>query len=388
MIEVSKILVSEKLENRALRHRRREGTAPVVVACLTRRCNLNCLHCYSGGSNNSDGVLSKIELERLLEELADWGSPFVIFSGGEPFLRRDIFELGSYALDLSLPVIISSNGTLITKEKAREAAKAGFSYVGVSLDGLAKSNDAFRRGKGAFKMALRGMRNLKAAGIKTGLRFTMTRLNWKELPGIMALLVREGFARLCVYHLEYGGRGKELQRYGHDLSQKERRKAIDMLFDKTIEVNSQGHKLEVLTVGNYADAAYLYLEVGKNDPEKARTVYEHFLRNGGDGSGEKLAYIDERGFVYPSQFLRIMVGTVRETPLREIWEGDNFLLRKLRNRENYLQGRCAWCSFLAICRGGSRARALAVYNDFRAPDPSCYLTLEEISVPPVEVGTT
>lgn len=388
MIEVSKILVSEKLETRGLRHRRREGTAPVVVACLTKRCNLNCLHCYSGGSGSSNGKLSKKELERLLRELADWGSPFVIFSGGEPFLRSDIFELGSYASDLGLPVIISSNGTLITREKAREAAKAGFGYVGVSLDGLAESNDAFRRGEGAFKMALKGMRNLKAEGIKTGLRFTMTRLNWKELPEIMDLLVREGFARLCVYHLEYGGRGRELQAYGHDLPPEERRRAVDMLFDKTIEVNRLGHKLEVLTVGNYADAAYLYLKVGKNDPEKARTVYEHFLRNGGDGSGEKLAYIDEVGCVYPSQFLREKVGSIRETPLREIWEGDNLLLSKLRNRESYLQGRCAWCGFLEICRGGSRARALAVYNDFRAPDPSCYLTPDEVSVPPGEAVMT
>lgn len=388
MIEVSKILVSEELETKALRHRRSRGAAPVVVLCLTRRCNLNCLHCYSGGSGDSKGELSTQEIERLLDELAKWGSPFVIFSGGEPFLREDLFDLGSYAQDLNLPVIISSNGTVITREKAEKAVAAGFSYVGVSLDGLAEHNDSFRRGRNAFEKALQGMRNLKKAGMKTGLRFTMTRLNWEELPGIMELLVREDFDRLCVYHLEYGGRGKDLQGYGHDLSPEERRRAVDMLFDETIEVNSSGHELEVLTVGNYADAAYLYLQVGKTDPEKARTVYNHFLRNGGDGSGEKLAYIDEAGRVYPSQFLREKVGSIRETSLKEIWRGDNLLLSKLRNRESYLHGKCAWCGFLEICRGGSRARAMAVHNDFGAPDPSCYLTPEEVSVPSGEVVMT
>ena len=388
MIEVSKILVSDSLETKALRHKRRQGTAPVAVLCLTKKCNLNCMHCYSGGSGNSKDELTTGEIKEVLNELADWGSPFAIFSGGEPFLRKDIFELGAHAAEVGLPLIISSNGTLITREKAESAVESGFSYVGVSIDGLAKNNDAFRGENGAFEKALQGMRNLKGAGMKTGLRFTMTRLNWTELPGIMGLLVKEGFDRLCVYHLEYGGRGKELQGYGHDLSPRERRRAVNILFDETIRVNMEGHDLEVLTVGNYADAAYLYLQVGKKDPEKARKVYEHFLLNGGDGSGEKLAYIDEAGRVFPSQFLREPVGNVRETSLKEIWDSDNLLLSKLRNRESYLRGRCAWCGFLEVCRGGSRARALAVYDDFGAPDPSCYLTPEEISVPPDEVVLT
>jgi radical SAM protein with 4Fe4S-binding SPASM domain len=388
MIEVSKILVSEKLETKSLRHRRRRGTAPVTVLCLTKKCNLNCVHCYSGGSSNSRDELTTAEIKRLLDELAGWGSPFAIFSGGEPFLRPDIFELGSHAAEIGLPVIISSNGTLITREKAERAVESGFSYVGVSLDGLAENNDSFRGGEGAFKKALQGMRNLKRAGMKTGLRFTMTRLNWTEIPGIMDLLVKEGFDRLCIYHLEYGGRGKELRGYGHDLSPKERRRAVNMVFEETIKVNMAGHELEVLTVGNYADAAYLYLSVGRKDPDKARKVYEHFLLNGGDGSGEKLAYVDQAGRVFPSQFLREQVGSIRETSLREIWDGDNPLLSMLRNRESYLRGRCAWCGFLEICRGGSRARALAIYDDFGAPDPSCYLTPEEISVPPDEVVLT
>lgn len=384
MIEVSKSLVSEELEDRALRHKRSEGAAPVVVWCTTRRCNLNCRHCYSGGAGASEGELSTGEAEKIFEELAAWGSPFVILSGGEPFLRDDIFELGRFAADLNLPVIISSNGTAITREKAALAAEAGFGYVGVSLDGLEKTNNAFRGRGDAYRKALQGMRNLMNAGIKTGLRFTMTQLNYHELPKVMELLVREGFHRLCVYHLEYGGRGRVMRRY--DLPSEHRRRAVRSLFNKTVEINHLNHELEVLTVGNYADAAYLYMKVKEKDPEKARVVYEHFLHNGGDGSGEKLAYIDEKGNVYPSQFMRIYLGSLRESSLREIWTGDHEFLSKLRNREKHLRGRCSECIFLEICRGGSRARALAVHDDFGAPDPSCYLREEEISKPVLEVA--
>ena len=385
MIEVSRILVSEKLENKALRHKRSEGSAPVVVWCTTKRCNLDCMHCYSGGNTASDGELSTDEAKKMLDGLKECGSPFMILSGGEPFLRDDVFELGRYAREIGLMVIVSSNGTTVTPEIAAKAADAGFGYVGVSLDGLAKTNNYFRGSADAYSNALQGMRNLRDAGIKTGLRFTMTRHNCHELPEIMDLLVKEGFHRLCVYHLEYAGRGKELM--DNDLSPDERRRAVDSLFKKTIEINRGNHDLEVLTVGNYADAAYIYMKVLKEDPQKAKAAYEHFLRNGGEGCGEKLAYIDEVGNVYASQHLKTELGNIRKRSLKDIWNGDNEFLWKLRNREELLRGKCVECRFLEICRGGSRARALAVYDDFGATDPSCYLTEEEILKPVHEEGT-
>lgn len=385
MIEVSRILVSEKLENKALRHKRSEGSAPVVVWCTTKRCNLDCMHCYSGGNTASDGELSTDEAKRMLDGLKDCGSPFMILSGGEPFLRADVFELGRYASEIGLMVIVSSNGTIVTPEIAAKAADAGFGYVGVSLDGLAETNNYFRGSGDAYSNALQGMRNLRDAGIKTGLRFTMTRHNCHELPEIMDLLVKEDFHRLCVYHLEYAGRGKELM--DNDLSPDERRRAVDSLFKKTVEINRDNHDLEVLTVGNYADAAYIYMKVLKEDAQKAEAAYEHFLRNGGEGCGEKLAYIDEVGNVYASQHLKTELGNIRKRSLKDIWNGDNEFLWKLRNREELLRGKCVECRFLEICRGGSRARALAVYDDFGAPDPSCYLTEEEILKPVHEEGT-
>lgn len=383
MIEVSKILISRAAENRALRHARRVGSAPVVVWNSTSRCNLNCMHCYAGGSNGGAGELSTSEAKEMISELAEYGSPFMLFSGGEPFLREDIYELGKHASDAGLMPILSSNGTLINEERARKAAKAGFAYAGVSIDGLSTVNDFFRGKEGAFSEALRGMQNCRDAGIKTGLRFTLTRFNYRELPKVASLLVKESLHRLCVYHLEYGGRGKEMRQY--DLSTQERRAAMDELFRVTIEANRET-SLEVLTVGNYADAAYLCLKMLESSEAKAQEVYDHFLHNGGDGSGEKLACIDAHGNVFPNQFLHgEALGNIKEKTLKEIWQSDSEILRKLRQRDEHLRGRCASCRFLKICRGGSRVRALDVYGDFFAPDPSCYLSDEEIGFHAVEV---
>jgi len=378
MIEVSKLLVSEELEDESLRHRKTDGLAPVVVLNLTGRCNLDCKHCYSGGNMGRDpNELSTDEAKNLISQLGDYGSPFLIFSGGEPFLREDIYELGRHALASGVPAIISTNGTRIDEETAQKASEAGFPFVGVSLDGLPEANDEFRGEEGAFEKALQGMRNLRDAGVKTGLRFTLTRYNYKDLPELMELLVDEGFHRCAIYHLDYGGRGADLAK--HDLSKEERREAVDEIFEKTREINRRGQDLEVLTVGNYADAAYIYMKLEEEDPEKAEKAYQHFLRNGGDGTGEKLACVDEYGNVYPNQFLRESVGNVREKPFPEIWEGDHPLLQGLRNRQEKLNGRCAECKFLDICRGSSRVRALAAHDDLWADDPSCYLTDEEIS---------
>ncbi len=381
MIEISKILVSGAIENKALRHARRKGSAPVVVWNCTSHCNLNCRHCYAGGARNSDELTTQ-EAKRMISQLADYGSPFMLFSGGEPLLRSDIYELGKHARDSEIMPILSSNGTLINKKTAEEIAEAGFTYVGISIDGLSETNDFFRGRKGAFNEALQGMRNCRDAGVKTGLRFTLTKFNYRELPKVVNLLVKEGFHRMCVYHLEYGGRGREM--IGYDLSPEERRSAIAELFRLTLEANRES-SLEVLTVGNYADAAYLYLKMLESNADKAEEVYNHFLINGGDGSGEKLACIDSQGNVFPNQFLREeALGSVREKSLKEIWESGHELLRKLRERDKFLRGKCASCRFLKICRGGSRVRALAVYGDFFAPDPSCYLREEEITASSIE----
>ena len=156
---------------------------PVVVWNITRACNLKCIHCYAHAVEKSyDKELDRRQALGVIDDLAGFGVPVILFSGGEPLIRSDLNELAAYAVDKGMRAVISTNGTLITKEKANDLKKIGLSYVGVSLDGMEDINDRFRMKKGAFTEALKGIRNCQDAGLKVGLRFTINRMNMKEIP--------------------------------------------------------------------------------------------------------------------------------------------------------------------------------------------------------------
>jgi MoaA/NifB/PqqE/SkfB family radical SAM enzyme len=143
-----------------------------------RRCNLRCVHCYSGSRDRRyEGELSTDEGKALIEDLADFGVPVILFSGGEPLLRPDILELIAGARNRGVRSVLSTNGTLITPQLARELRRLDLSYVGISFDGLEQTHDRFRGVKGAFGQAMAGLKNCQEAGIKVGLRFTINRRN-------------------------------------------------------------------------------------------------------------------------------------------------------------------------------------------------------------------
>ena len=184
---------------------------PVVVWNVGQRCNLKCVHCYSQSRNKKyRGELTTEEGRKLIEDIARFGSPVILFSGGEPLLGKDLLPLAHLATDLGMRAVISTNGTLITKRIARELKRIGLSYVGVSLDGMQDTNDRFRGVEGSFVAALKGIRNCQEAGIKVGLRFTINRRNAFDIPEIFNLLEQENIPRVCFYHLVYAGRGSQL----------------------------------------------------------------------------------------------------------------------------------------------------------------------------------
>ncbi|MHB8111623.1 MAG: radical SAM protein, partial [Syntrophorhabdaceae bacterium] len=201
---------------------------PVVVWNTTKRCNLRCVHCYAFAQdeNYRGDELSTAEGKALIDDCAEFGVPVILFSGGEPVLREDLPELIDHAVKKGIRAVISTNGTLISKEKARILARYSLSYVGVSLDGLAGINDAFRGVEGAFAKAIEGIRNARDAGIKVGLRFTINKKNIDEIPGIFDLLEKERIQRICFYHLVYAGRGSKL--IEDDLSHKESRQTVNL----------------------------------------------------------------------------------------------------------------------------------------------------------------
>ena len=356
-----------------------EDKKPVVVWNVCRRCNLRCVHCYA--KSRDERYFDELTHEqglRLIDDLAAFGVPVVLFSGGEPLMRPRILELIGHARDRGLRAVLSTNGTLISPDLAGRLKEFGLSYVGVSLDGLEETNDRFRGVRGAFRQALEGIRNCRAAGIKVGLRFTMNRMNVQDIPGILDLLEAEQIPRVCFYHLVYAGRGSKL--VDEDLSHDDTRKAVDLIIGRTAEMHARGHHVEVLTVDNHCDGPYLYLRMLREHPERAEQVMELLRMNEGNSSGIGIACVSWDGSVHADQFWRhYSFGNVRERPFGEIWTDlTNELMAKLKDRKKHLLGRCAACRWLDICNGNFRVRAEAVSGSLWACDPACYLTDEEI----------
>jgi radical SAM protein with 4Fe4S-binding SPASM domain len=327
-----------------------------------------------------EGEMTTDEGKRLIESLARFGAPVILFSGGEPLIRKDLFELIQHATQNGLRAVISTNGTLISPDVAGRLKDFNLSYVGVSLDGTEEVNDRFRGVEGAFARAIDGIRNCQAAGLKVGLRFTINRRNAAEIPAIFRIIEEENIPRVCFYHLVYAGRGSAL--IEEDLSHDEARKAVYQIIDLTADLHARGYPKEVLTVDNHADGVYLYLRMLRENTERAKQVMELLQFNEGNSSGRGIACVSWDGTVHPDQFWRhLSLGNVRERDFGDIWtDPNNEFLMKLKEKKNYVTGRCARCKWLGICAGNFRVRAEAVTGDVWAPDPACYLTDEEIGI--------
>jgi len=392
MIGISKLYCGTVEPSDALRYERRSNDLPshllqfsidkkpVVVWNITRGCNLNCVHCYAHAVEISrEKELSGDQAMAIIDDLAKFGSPVILFSGGEPFFRPDLMDLAGYAVKKGMRAVISTNGTLIDRQKAEALKEIGLSYVGVSLDGMEEVNDRFRRKKGAFRDALKGIRNCREAGLKVGLRFTMNRSNIGEISSIFDLLEDMDIPRVCFYHLVYAGRGSAL--VDQDLSHAERRQVLDLIMDRTKDLHERGIDKEVLTVDNHADGPYLYLRMLREENPRAEDVLQLLKMNEGNSSGRGIGCISWDGSVHADQFWRHhSFGNVLERPFSEIWtDMSDPLMARLKDKKRYVRGRCAACRWLDICGGNFRVRAEAATGDLWGPDPACYLTDEEIA---------
>jgi len=353
---------------------------PVVVWNITRQCNLKCIHCYAHAKNIPfDNELSTKEGKNLIDDLARFNVPVLLFSGGEPLIRKDLPELAAYTVEKGIRAVISTNGTLISQKTAHILKDIGLSYVGISLDGMEKTNDRFRGVKGAFQSALDGINNCKEAGIKVGLRFTINKFNESEISKIFTLLDEMKIPRVCFYHLVYAGRGSKLVE--EDLSHEETRAAVDLIIDLTKKLHEDGKPKEVLTVDNHADGPYIYLKLLKENPKRAEEALELLKMNEGNNSGRGIGCISWDGEVHADQFWRYYsFGNILKRPFSEIWtDTSDPLMKKLKEKKKYVKGRCSTCRWLDICAGNFRVRAEALTDDVWATDPACYLTDEEIS---------
>lgn len=391
MIGVSKLLCGLVSPHDVQRYGRHSGKLPsnmlqfsvdkkpIVVWNMTRACNLSCVHCYASAACSPDAdEMSAAEAKAMIDDLAAFGAPTLLFSGGEPLARNDLFELGAYAVARGIRTVISTNGTLIDDKAAVRIKEAGFSYVGVSLDGLRETNDRFRGLEGAYDAAIEGIKNCSRHGVKVGLRFTVNRSNFRQIPQIFGIMAENAIPRVCFYHLVYSGRGRGI--VDHALTLREARQTSGLIFDLTANSFAEGRPVEVLTVDNHCDGVYLYMRALAEDPARAADIYTLLEYNGGNNSGIAIACVDQAGNVHPDQFWRhYSFGNVRQKPFSKIWTDlSDELMARLKNRKPHLKGRCSICKYLNICNGNFRVRAEAVFGDTWAPDPACYLTDAEI----------
>ena len=391
MIGISKLYCATVEPSDALRYSRQSGQLPshllqfskdkkpVVVWNMTRRCNLKCVHCYASSEDISyDNELNHEQCIAMIDDLAKFGVPVLLFSGGEPTVHPRLVEYAKYAVSKGMRAVISTNGTLITKEKAKLLKEVGLSYVGISLDGLEETHDKFRGVQGTFKKVMTAIENCKEAGIKVGLRFTINKRNVNDIPGIFDLLEEKNIPRVCFYHLVYSGRGSEIAK--EDLSHEETRKVLDLIMERTKDLHDRNLAKEVLTVDNHADGPYVYQKLLDEDPKRAAEVMELLEMNEGNNSGRGIGCISWDGEVHPDQFWREKsLGNIKDMPFSKIWTNvDNEFLMKLKEKKKHIKGRCAECRWLDICGGNFRARAESVANDPWDSDPACYLTDKEI----------
>jgi len=359
----------------------RQPPGPVVIWNLIRRCNLTCKHCYSiSGDVDFPGELSTAEVFDVMDDLKAFRVPVLILSGGEPLLRRNIFEISERAKAMHFYVGLSSNGTLVDAAMADRIRAVGYDYVGISLDGIGATHDRFRRKPGAYDEALGGLRRLRDRGIKVGVRFTMTENNAAELPLLLDLVEREGFPKFYLSHLVYAGRGNKNR--GDDALWQTTRDAMDMIIARAWGWAQAGNEMEIVTGNNDANAVYLLQWAAREVPSSVEALRSKLVRWGGNSSGVNVANIDNLGNVHPdTMWWHYNLGNVKQRPFSAIWTDlSDPVMAGLKRRPRSVGGRCGRCAHFDICNGNTRVRAQRITGNAWAEDPGCYLTDAEIGL--------
>ena len=360
---------------------RREPPGPVVIWNLVRRCNLTCMHCYSISTDiDFPGELETDEVYKVLDDLKAARVPAVILSGGEPLLRKNIFDIAERAKALGFYTALSTNGTLIDMPLAERIAATGFDYVGISLDGLPATHDRIRRKQGAFDKSLNAMRMCRDLGIKVGMRFTLTQENASELPALLDLAENERIDKFYLSHLNYAGRGNINRK--RDAGLRTSREAMDLVFARALGYARSGAPKEIVTGNNDADGVYLLQWARRHVPDLDEPHLRAKLAEwGGNASGVNVANIDNLGNVHPdTMWWDCTLGNVRQRPFGDIWRDTRHpIMAGLKLRPRQVKGRCGSCAYFDICNGNTRVRAMKVSGDPWAEDPACYLDDTEIA---------
>ena len=363
-------LISSVIEDK--KERSLDGS--IAIWNFTNRCNLSCLHCYSKSTLDEVDTLTTPQIKKTILQMKENGVKFIIFSGGEPLTRKDLFEIAEFCKENGIITYLSSNGLYFTKSNIKKITDT-FNYVGVSIDGDKKTHDYFRGLKGAFDETLKAVLLANETGAKVGIRFTMTKDTINSLEYIFNLAEKHNIPKIYVSHLVYSGRG--LDNLNMDLTKEERRKAVEFILDKAFYYYENNIDIEIVTGNMEMDAVLFLNKFSSKYPHLKDKMRKRLVKWGGNSAGRKLLNINSEGDVRPDPFFPVTVGNIIEQDFSDIWQNGE-LLDKLRvHPRNQIKGICSECKQIDICNGGSRARAYAVSGDLWEQDPSCYLIKDE-----------
>ena len=326
------------------------GFRPSLISWnLTKKCNLRCPHCYMEAGRKAEDELTTEECLELIGEMKALGTEMLILTGGEPLLRKDIYEIARYASDQRIWVVMGTNGVLITDRVAEKMVACGVKGVGISIDSLdpAKHN-SFRGGPDAWEYSVKALDICRAHGLEVLVQTTIMDMNYAEVPRLIEFAREKGAWSFNLYFLVQTGRGQEM----NDLSAEGTEEMLSYLVD----VQDQHKPMLVRS---------------KCAPHFKRISYERGLgglESGGCMAGSEYCRITPEGNVTPCPYMTVVAGNVRETSFTEIWESSAVLLQ-LRDARN-LKGRCGVCEFNELC-GGCRCRAYAAFGDYLHEDPAC-----------------
>lgn len=361
----------------------------MVIWETTQACDMACRHCRAEAQpEHNPQALSFSEGKILLNQIADFGMPrpLVVLTGGDPFKRSDIFDLTQYGAEIGLPIALSPSGTpLLNPENLQRVKDSGCKAISLSLDGSCPEiHDAFRGVPGSFDWTVRGWKTAQSIGLKLQINTTVTRHNLYDLPRIFALVRDLGAMTWSVFFLVPTGRGLSED----EISPLDYEAVMNFLYDASKYISlktTEGHHFKrVVLQRSFLEAHDLpvqeYMQLNGTyerlmEGLRAETAQMQILPadrirrtpmhvNAGDG----FVFISLLGEVFPSGYLPVSAGNVRQTHLKDIYH-DSPLFRSLRNKQE-LKGRCGACEFNRVC-GGSRSRAYAVTGDILAEEPFC-----------------
>ena len=339
------------------------ATLRLVAWEITRNCNLDCMHCRASATMGPyTGELDTRASLRLLDQIAEVGSPIVILTGGEPLLRPDLFDIARYGTDKGLRMVMAPNGTLITPDTAEKMKAAGIKRISISLDGATREvHDRFRGVDGAFDGALEGIRLAREAGIEFQINTTITKTNLAEIPGIMALAEELGAEAHHIFLLVPTGRGKYIVDQAIDAEEYEQ--TLNWFYDQRETTSLQ---LKATCAPHY----YRILRQRSKEEGKSVTFQTHGMDAVTRGclAGTGFCFISHVGIVQTCGFLSVDCGDVTKRSFADIWR-DSDVFTTLRDFAN-LKGKCGDCEFKRVC-GGCRARAFEATGDYLAEEPLC-----------------